>query len=235
MKHRALVLTGAFCLAIILIHTHWPQPAAADSAPFAAHLYIPHAGGSPCDEFRETFDTPDPGWFIGQQTGLQAEVLGGEYRMLVSGGGLVWMTPAPVCAHVNYRAAVEARWAGPTGNFYGLVFGLDDVTHRAYLFAINTDERVWLVFEVSGGALNAIIGETFSDAIRAGGGVNRLSAERSGNTILLAINDIHVGELPAAEPGNPVTAGLVAATYVNQSAVDARFDNFQYTFKPANP
>jgi hypothetical protein len=235
MKHRVLALIGAFCLTTGSIHAFWPQPASANSAPVAAQIYIPHAGGSPCDEFRETFDTPDPGWFIGQQTGLQAEVIGGEYRMLVSGGGLVWMVPAPVCAHVNYRAAVDAHWAGPTGNFYGLAFGLDDVTHRAYLFTVNTDERVWLVFEVSGGALNTIIGETFSDAIRSGGGINRLSAERSGNMILLTINDIHVGNLPAGAPGNPVTAGLVAATYVSQSAVDARFDNFHYHSRLANP
>jgi hypothetical protein len=70
---------------------------------------------------------------------------------------------------------------------------------------------------VSDGTLNTIIDATGSDAIRAGGGINRLSAERSSDVIMLAINDIQVGTLPAAESGNPVTAGLVAATYLRQS------------------
>jgi hypothetical protein len=235
MKHRVLALAGAFCLAIAAIHAHWPEPTAADSAPVAAHLFIPHAAGSSCDEFLDTFDAPAPGWFVGQQNGLLAEVIGGEYRMLVSGGGVVWMVPAPVCAHTNYRAAVDARWAGPTGNFYGLAFGLDDVAHRVYLFAVNTDSRVWLVFEVNNGALNTVIDATSSAAILPAGGVNRLSAERSGGTIVLAINEEIVGEMPVAQPGNPVTAGLVAASYVSQSTVDARFDNFHYLYRPPLP
>jgi hypothetical protein len=235
MKHRVLALAGAFCLAISSIHAHWPQPAAADSAPTATQTFISYAAGSPCDEFLETYDAPAPGWFLGQQNGLLTEVAGGEYRMLVSDGGVVWMVPAPVCAHVNYRAAVDVRWAGPTGNFYGLVFGLDDVAHRAFLFAVNTDERVWLIFEVSDGALNTIVGATASDAILPGGAANRLSAERRGNTIVLAINNTPVGEMQVVQPGNPVTAGLVVASHVSQSTVDARFDNFYYLYRPPVP
>jgi hypothetical protein len=235
MKHRALALAGVFCLLIGSIQALQPASTTADTSPVAVQLFFPHVGGSPCDEFLETFDEPEPGWFIGQQNGLLAEVVGGEYRLSVSGGGTIWLIPAPVCEHVNYRAAVDAHWAGPTGNFYGLVFGLDDVTHRAYLFVVNTDSRVWLVFEVSDGALNTIIDAMGSDAILPAGGVNRLSAERNGATILLSINDTRVGEMPVALPGNPVVAGLVAASYVSQSAVDARFDNFQFLYRPPLP
>lgn len=230
MKGRAFALTLAICLAISWIQATGPALTTAQQPPATYYLFTPSISGSPCNEFLEPFDNADNGWFTGHQNGLLAEITGGEYRMQVSGGGTIWMIPAPVCAHVDYRAAVEAHWAGPTGNFYGLLFGLDDAANRAYLFVINSDARVWLVFEVVNGSLNTVIDATASEAIVPGGAVNRLSAERSGGTINLAINESPVGQLPAGEPGAPVIAGLVAASYMSQSSVDARFDNFSYFY-----
>jgi hypothetical protein len=229
MQLRALALALAFLAAIGATHAGRVAPAAADTPPANAQLFISYVAGSPCDAFLETFDEPGV-WFTGEQNGLLAQVTGGEYRLFISGGGSIWMIPAPVCAITGYRATVDARWAGKPGNFIGLLFGLDDVDRSAYLFVVNTDHRVWLLFEVQDGSLNALINATGNDAILPGGAVNRLSAERAGGSILLSINDTLVGELPADQPGNPVTAGVVAATYTDQSTVDARFDNFHYLY-----
>jgi hypothetical protein len=41
--------------------------------------------------------------------------------------------------------------------------------------------------------------------------------------------------LPGAPGDAPVTAGLVAASYVNQQLVEARFDNFEYLYRAPLP
>jgi hypothetical protein len=134
--------------------------------------------------------------------------------------------PGPDCARTHYRAAVTARWTGPPGNFIGLLFGIDDTRQRAYLFAVNTDSRVWLLFEAGPDALVTLIPPTAADAVRPGGGANRLTAERRGNTIALSVNDVVVGHVPDPAPAAPVLSGVAAAAYTTQAAVDARFDDF---------
>jgi hypothetical protein len=235
MKRRAFALTLVFCLACGWTQASRPALTTAQEPPLTHYLFTPYIGGSACDEFRDAFDDPNLGWFTGHQDGLLAQITGGEYRLQISGGGTIWMVPAPVCAHSDYRAAVDAHWAGPSGNFYGLLFSLDETADRAYLFVVNTDARVWLVYVVDNGSLGVVVDATRSDAILAGGAVNRLAAERQGDAITLTINDMPVGQLPGAPPDAPVVAGLVAASYVNQQWVDARFDNFEYLYQAPLP
>jgi hypothetical protein len=235
MKRRAFALTLAFCLMFSWAQVRRPALTTAQEPPPTYDLFTPYIGGSACDEFRDSFDDPARGWFTGHQDGLLAQITGGEYQLQISGGGTIWMVPAPACAHSHYRAAVDAHWAGPSGNFYGLLFSRDETADRTYLFVVNTDARVWLVYVVDNGALDVVVDATHSAAILAGGAVNRLAAERQGDAISLTINDLPVGQLPGAAPDAPVIAGLVAASYVNQQWVEARFDDFEYLYRPPLP
>ena len=224
------VLALAFALGVAAVGAalaYPPAPAAAQPAP-THFTYLPHVAQSYCGSFLDSFSDPSTGWFTGETGGLRAERIDGEYRLLIEGPGTIWLVAAPDCPRVAYRAAVDARWAGPPGNFYGLLFGIDDALGRSWLFAVNTDARVWLVFEIGNDSIDTLIAPATHDAIRPGGETNRLAAERTGDTITLSINGAPVGELPNAPAAAPVLAGVAAASYTTQSAADARFDNFLY-------
>lgn len=224
MNARAILLAVVIGL-MLAGAAQAPRPAPA--AELTTSHYLPHVSAGECPLFIDAFDV-DHGWFLGQSDGLTAELIGGEYRLAFAGYGAVWLIPAPGCARVDYRAAVDARWAGAPGNFIGLLFSVDDTRQRAYLFAVNTDRRVWLLFEAGPDSLVTLIPPTAADAVLPGGAINRLMAERSGDTVTLSVNGVVVGQLPNPAPATPVLAGVAAAAYTTQPAADARFDNFLY-------
>jgi hypothetical protein len=224
MKPRAFLFLGLVGLALALASATAP-PAVPDELSPASHL--PYIASATCGPLLESFDNPASGWFVGQDGSLLAEIAGGEYRLRIGDPGTVWFIPSPFCPRVAYRAAVDVRWAGASGNFIGLMLDLDDAEH-SYLFVINTDSRVWLVFAARPGALEAVIPPTAADAIRPGGETNRLAVERAGDALHLSINGTAVGQLLAPLPAAPVAAGVVAAAYTTQSTAEARFDNFQW-------
>ena len=217
------LLLGTAFFATLLIHS----PSSSSAAKTQTNYYfLPQIANDFCGPFLDPFNDESPRWFTGNVDGLQAGIVEGEYRLAFSGRGAVWLVPGPICPREAYRATVDARWAGAGGNFIGLLFGIDDPSGRAYLFAVNTDTRVWLVFEVSDGDLDVVIAPTAHDAVQPGNAVNRLSAARAGDRIVLSVNDMPVGELTAVPPGAPVLAGVAAASYTTQSSAEARFDNF---------
>ncbi len=224
MHPRALLLAVAFAVALVGAARQTRPAPAAETTTFH---YLPHVSAGECPLFLDTFDT-DLGWFLGQSDGLTAELVGGEYRLAFAGQGEVWFVSAPGCGRAHYVAAVDARWAGPPGNFIGLLFGIDDARQSAYLFAVNTDRRVWLLFEAGPDSLDTLIPPTAADAVLPGGATNRLQAERRGDTITLSVNGAVVGHLPDPFPAAPVLAGVAAAAYTTQPSADARFDNFLY-------
>ena len=209
-----------------------PATAAHDDPPYT--ILLPYAANDPCGPFDDPFNDNVAGWFTGQSGNLWAEISGGEYRLRFSTPGMMWTVPAPVCPRANYAAAVDARWGNANGgNFIGLLFALDDnreqlAQPQAYLLAVNTNVRRWMVFEVRGGDLRTVIAPTGHDAVQPGNAVNRLAAERAGERILLAINGTQVGELTGVGAAAPVLAGVVAAAYTSQTSTDARFDNFSW-------
>lgn len=213
--------------AVALATFNQPGPTAAGSSQSHA-VYFPHVANDPCGPIFETFDGGATDWFIGQIGDLRAEIIGGEYRLHFTTPGAVWLMPGPVCPRSEYIAAVDAHWGGVTGNFIGLLFAIDDARQRAYLFAVNTDTREWMVFDVRPNDLRTVIAPTRDDAVRPGLEVNRLAAERTGERINLTINGQTVGGLDDAGPGAPVLAGVAAAAYTDQRLTDARFDNFAW-------
>jgi hypothetical protein len=227
MLSRVLLLVSFFTLLMSGIILASPPSAAAEPGQ-NAQLFMPAVVNNFCGTFFDPFEEQDTGWITGSFGALRADRVGGEYRLSFSERGSVWLVPGPVCEHVAYRAAVDARWVSQTGNFIGLLFNLDEMRRSAYLFAINTDERVWLVFKVTGESLDTIIGPTGHDAILPGDAVNRLAAERNGSIITLSINNASVGELHIADTANPVIAGVAAASYTHQQFTAASFDSFLY-------
>lgn len=192
------------------------------------YQFFPLIAANYCSSFYDTFSDPTSDWFTGTIGSLQAAITGGEYQLNFTGGGSVWLMPGPMCARTSYRAAVDARWRGSTGNFIGLLFELDEEDNDGYLFAINTDDRIWFVFEIEGNNLETTIAPVGNDAILPGTAVNRLAVERTGNTIVFSINGTPVGEFLDNSPGRPVVAGVAAASYTTQASASARFDNFVF-------
>jgi len=203
-------LLCAITWGIFAVHALSPRAFATE---LSAHSFLPSIASNVCGPFFDTFDELATGWITGQHGDLWAEVSDGEYSLAFSGAGTVWLVPGPVCEHSAYRAAVDTRWVGDPGNFAGLLFNLDDRTQNGYMFAINTHDRVWLVFEIIG---------------NSGRAVNRLTVEREDQTIRLLINDTPVGELRDSQPGKPLIVGVAAASYTTQQYAEARFDNFQF-------
>lgn len=227
MMIRASLLTVLLCLiyaGTIASVTVPSQTAAAQST----QLYLPSISNNVCGSFFDTFDSPTSGWITGQYGDLRAEIANGEYILSFTSAGMVWLVPGPVCQHSTYRAAVDVHWAGDTGNFAGLLFNLDDNTQNGFLFAINTDDRVWLVLEVVGGSIRTVISPVGNDAILPGNAVNRLAVERLDQSVVLFINGTTVGAMPDNQPGKHVIAGVSAASYTTQQQAEARFDNFHY-------
>jgi hypothetical protein len=221
---RTTILAFALVAGSLLAGLAAAQQPAAES-----RIFVPHISHTYCGRFFDAFDDPATGWFTGEGGGLLAAYTEGEYRLRANDAGTVWFMPAPeeACDRPEYRAAVTARWVGPPGNFYGLLFDADAGAGRAYVLAVNTEARVWLVLAVEGEALGVVMGPTGHDAIRSGGEPNRLMAERRGERVTLAINETAVGELRAASPG-AVAAGLVVASYTTGPGAEARFDEFLY-------
>jgi hypothetical protein len=235
------IITLSFTLAAILAagalaFTKRGSTAPQDQWPpdTAYSFYLPHMAGENCGPTIDTFDNPESGWFTGRPDSLIAEYHDGEYRVVVTEPMTVWMFVAPGCPRQNYRAEIDARWVGTPGNFYALLFNVDNSVDGAYLFAINADNRVWLVMQVQGGDLNFIIPETGHDAILPGGQTNRLSVERVVDVIYLSVNDTPVGEMLMGQPGPPVAAGVAVGTYVGVAPADARFDNYYFAAVPVD-
>lgn len=226
---RVLLLVCGMCLATSGVsHANgFRQAAAGESS--AVPLYVPIVASAYCGSFYDTFDDPSVGWFAGASDGLRAEVAAGEYRLTFAESGQVWFVAGPMCPQRAYRASVDARWAGTPGNFIGLLFEIEENPARAYLFAVNTDDRVWLVFEVRNNALTTLIPPTGNDAVLPGQAFNRLAVERLNDVITLSVNGVPVGRLTGAGPAaTPVLAGVAAASYTTQQTADARFDNFLF-------
>ena len=218
-------LLCAITWGIFAVHALSPRAFATE---LSAHSFLPSIASNVGGPFCDTFDELATGWITGQHGDLWAEVSDGEYSLAFSGAGTVWLVPGPVCEHSAYRAAVDTRWVGDPGNFAGLLFNLDDRTQNGYMFAINTNDRVWLVFEIVGNSLGTVISPVGNDAILSGLAVNRLAVEREDQTIRLLINDTPVGELRDSQPGKPLIVGVAAASYTTQQYAEARFDNFQF-------
>jgi len=227
MRNASLLaaLLCAITWGIFAVNALSPRASATE---LSTQAFLPSITSNFCGPFFDTFDEPTTGWITGQHGDLWAEVSDGEYSLAFSGTGTVWLVPGPVCEHSAYRAAVDTRWIGDPGNFAGLLFNLEDRTKNGYMFAINTNDRVWLVFEIIGNSLGIVISPIGNDAILPGNGVNRLAVEREDQTIRFLINGTPVGELHDSQPGKPLIVGVAAASYTTQQYAEARFDNFHF-------
>lgn len=225
MPSRIIVLVLFFVLLLPAMAA--AQPAADLTPAPLPRLFLPHvSGGNGCGDFHDDFSA-NGSWFTGERDGLLAEVRDGEYRLLVTQPGFVWLVGAPGCGRSDDSAAVDARWVGRPGNFYGLLYAPDGRLDRALILAINSDARVWVLFRVGADGLETLRGPTPHDAIRPGNAVNRPAMARRDGRLVLSINGATVGEV-ADPPTGAVVAGLVAASYTGHAPADARFDNFSH-------
>lgn len=224
MLGRVLVLVLFLILAVPALAAARP---AVEPSTAPARLFIPHISRDVCGDFFDDFSTAT-GWFTGERDGLRAELADGEYRLLITRPGHVWMVGSPDCARHPYRAEVDARWAGRPGNFYGLLFAIDGQLDQSYLLAVDSADGVWLVFRITPDSMVTVVEPTANDAIHPGNQVNRLAVAPAGGRVLFSINGSIVGQLPDPRPGTAQGVGLVAASSIHHAPADARFDNFTH-------
>jgi hypothetical protein len=230
MPSRIVVLVLFFVLALPAMVAARPAAnQAPDPPPSPIRLFLPHvSGGNGCGDFHDDF-TESGSWFTGERDGLLAEVSEGEYRLLVTEPGFVWLVGAPGCRRSDDSAAVDARWVGRPGNFYGLLLAADGRLDRALILAVNSDARVWLLLRVGANGMETLSGPTHHDAIRPGNAANRLAMARRDGRLRLSVNGAVVGEVADPLANIPVVAGVVAASYTAHAPADARFDNFSHS------
>lgn len=218
-----LVLATGAARALTVANAAAPSP-----REFPPQVFLPHVTGGFCGPFRDTFDAPT-GWYEGERESLLAERSDGEYRLRVNESGVIWFVGAPDCQRLESSAAVDARWAGDPGNFYGLLFATAGRLDRAYLLAVNSESGVWMVLKIDDKGIDRVVPPTTNAAVRPGGAVNRLAVAREGERIILSVNGAAVGELADPAPDEPLGVGLAVAAYTYRTPADARFDNFSHS------
>lgn len=186
-----------------------------------------------CGDFQDDFSNAGSGWAVSNDANVSSSYVSGEFAVTAKNTDYLYLFRAPTCKRSNYSVEMDARWAGTTGNGYGLIFDLDDTYAKYYLFLVNSDYQDYGLFRYSNGSYQTIADWTPSQAIRSGQQTNHLKVTRIGADIQLAINGNVVGTWKDQSAATPGLVGLVISPYMDLPYANARFDNFSVIELPA--
>jgi hypothetical protein len=197
--------------------------------PGSGTLYVPMVakGYYVCADFYEDFSNPATGWEVQDDSYALVQYLNGEYRVLTRVSGYVFYFVAPTCERQDYEVEVDARWAGATGNSYGLIFGVATDYHAYYVFDMNSDYQYFRLYRRDPDGWVTIQGWTYSSAIRVGTASNHLKVTRQGASITPAINGTVLGTWSDSTIMGLTGSGVMTNPYQDLPSSDARFDNFK--------
>lgn len=172
-----------------------------------------------CDDFFDDFSTDLYGWHS------RNEPLGfyGYYNdsfRIVALKGQPLAVRAPVCFRPNYQVEVDLRVIEGSG-FAGITYQHFYEQWYSGYGAIDPDLQQW---RLSGNP------ETYSDLIRTGDQVNRLSLAFDGDSIIfMFINDVPVQYTRMEKPEPAAAVGLIVVPMQGEDRLEVLFDNFRYT------
>ena len=184
-----------------------------------------------CGDYLDDFSSPASGWWAGNDGWVWASYFEGEYRVVSEMAGYVYGFTAPTCRRENYIVEADARWAGASGNNYGLEFGIN-ANDQYYVFFVSADYGDFALFRRDSGAWVTLANWTLSDAVNRGGASNHLKATRNGTEIRLDLNGVYLGTWTDDAIAGPTLAGLFSSPRVDMPSSDARFDNYRITTLP---
>lgn len=187
---------------------------------------LPVTSRNYCSYFVDDFSSPQSGWPMGENEFVKTSYLDGEYQVVSKRAGYMYLFRAPTCVSSNYVVQATVRWAGNTGNSYGLVVGVEGNFERFNVFEVNTDYGMYRFYRVEAGKSTPIFGPFQSNAIRRGNEINYLQVTRSLKIFRLSINGVEVGATSDGTDPIPYTgAGFVMSPYNGSPIADVRFDN----------
>ena len=192
-------------------------------------VQLPLVSNNYCnDVFFDNFNDPASGWSIAENEFMKTEYVAGEYRMVSKQSGYLYLAKSPACDRANYVAEVDARWAGSSGDGYGLMFGRVNNYSEYYVFYVSADYGDFALFHRDSTGLHVIVPFTQSPAIHGGRATNHLKVIYSNGAMTFSVNDTTLGTWYGNVTAQSGT-GVVTSPYDDRPASDARFDNFRVT------
>lgn len=176
--------------------------------------------------FSDDFSTPPNGWgTMGREGG---EILF-EYEGLVlkvnTPNSLIWSINEP--RYSDTRIDVDAVLLdGPVNDNFGVICRFVD--NQNFYGFLATHDGYYGIFKMLNGQMVMTSNKTnldFSEVIRQGGVVNHVSAECTGTTLRLTVNDTLLAEIQDSSFAEG-QVGLIAGAYENAGG-KVFFDNFK--------
>lgn len=193
-----------------------------------ATVYLPLIIFTGTPDFFDDFSDPASGWLITSDSYMVANYYQGEYRVVSKAPGYIYLLRAPTDARVDYAIEVDARWVGPPGAGYGILFGVKPEYSKFYFLLVNTDYKEYVLARVIGDQLDELSFD-FSSDIQAGNAVNHLRIVRNGSQIAIEINGRHAAQVNDSLIQGETWFGLAMMPYNGQFSADVRFDNYYVT------
>jgi hypothetical protein len=192
-------------------------------------VYLPVSFRNYCPNFFDDFSNPASGWYVWEDEDAQWEYLDGEYRILSKDDQYFYYADAPTCARENYTVEVDARWVGPPGNMYGIMFGIIGDFEQYYTFEVSSDYQDFSLWRYDGAEWHSIFPWTVSPYINGGIASNHLKITRNGIQITLEVNGNILGTWTDSNITGATRTGVASDPYTDYPTSDARFDNFSVT------
>lgn len=180
--------------------------------------------------FFDDFSNPNSGWDSGDYPSVLFRYLSGEYQIYLKGSNGQFAITPDLTMPSDYRIEVDARKVSAGVCSYGLIFGTRwtaDSWETYQVIVWPTDREFYINKRMLDGTWIVLQNWTYSSAINANYGTNRIRVDRVGTAIKVYINGTMVANLTDSSftgPGRD--AGIRAYSYWD-APVDVRFDNFR--------
>ena len=210
MKKIALIL----CLFLL--------PALACSATTLAEGLVPSGGVL----YKDYFDNPNSGW--GQLNGDvgESDYVNGAYHIFTQQPNTnLWTHPGKDFSNVRIDVSILSL-SGPLENRMGTICRL--VNDRNYYFFVISADGYYGIGKMRAGQVIMLTNDMLPhDAILTGNQINQVTAECSGKTLTLYVNNTLAGSVEDSDLKSG-DIGILAGSF-SQPGADVYFDNFIVT------
>ncbi len=192
-------------------------------------VYLPASARTYCTDFFDDFSGPTTRWYTGDDGYGLVHIVDAQYRVYTYASDL-YLIAAPTCPFQNYMVEADVRWAEPSANSYGLLFGLAPYWTQFYFLDVNPKYQGLRLFhydDASGFRLAA--GPLFTSFIAPETRSNRLSVLYKNSLISVTINGALIFTTSSMINPGLARTGVMVLSYDDEPVSDARFDNFRVT------
>jgi hypothetical protein len=194
--------------------------------PLGNQVFLPIAYVDYCPNFMDDFSNPDRGWSNFDDEMVNMGVVDGEYQIRTKRSGYLYQSFSPACLMNEYYVETDVRWSGPSGAYYGLVFGYKSETDF-YVFEVNSDYQMFDVYHYTPNGWIGIILLSETSVIYPGNQTNHLEVKYENLRPFFYINGRYVGQILTDTSSNLSQVGVFVTPYSDSPQAEARFDNFR--------